>query len=73
VIFHIESYREDGSLFDHSFSEYLNNKHDAGWDYEDGESHMEGGTRHAFCIFERETDAGYIGRNQIISSATSQG
>jgi len=49
-----ESFKADSSEFDHSFSEYLNNKHSAGWDYEDCQFHMEGGTRHAFCIFERD-------------------
>jgi hypothetical protein len=49
-----ESFKADSSEFDHSFSEYLNNKHGAGWDYEDCQFHMEGGARHAFCIFERD-------------------
>ena len=51
--FLFESFKANSSEFDHSFSEYLNKKHSAGWDYEDCQYYMEGGMRHAYCVFER--------------------
>jgi hypothetical protein len=49
-----ESFKANLPEFDSSFSEYLNSKHGAGWDYEDCQFHAEGEMRHAYCIFERD-------------------
>ena len=43
-----ESFKGDTSDFHRSFSEYLNNKHSAGWNCEDCQFQMVGGLGHAY-------------------------
>jgi hypothetical protein len=51
--YHFESFMADSSKFDSLFNDFINRKYEEGWKYKECHYCMDGGNRHAFCVFKR--------------------